>query len=79
MLLRLGRHAIPTRDLPNLDAVIGRAIFANQFFQRGSHPRLDFGLVRRAFGNHRLFDEMHYLLQRDRRLRRVDNRFELSF
>jgi len=58
----LVEHAIPTRDLPNLDAVIGRAIFANQFFQRGSHRDLTSVSSAAPSANHRLFDEMHYLL-----------------
>ena len=79
MLLGLGRHPVSARNLPNLDAVVGCAVLGNQFFQAGAHARPDLGVVRRPVGDNSIFHQLDDLLQRDRRLRRINDSFELSF
>ncbi len=79
MLLRLGGHAVPAGNLPNFNSVGGRAIVGHEFFQRSADLRFNLGIVRHTFGDHSLFHEQHDVVERDRRLRRVNNRFKFCF
>ncbi len=78
MLLGLGGHAISARDLADLDAAVGSSVVVDQFLKRDADVRLDlfFG---RAFGNRRLIQQLDDVIERDRRLRRVNNGFKFRF
>ena len=78
MLLGLGGHAISARDLANLDAAVGSSAIVDQFLKRDADARLDL-ILGRAFGNRRLFQQLDNVVERDRRFRRINNRFEFRF
>jgi len=59
--------------------MIRPAIFADEFFETRTHPRLHLRYVGCSVRDGGLFDKLGNLLQRNRRLRRVDDGFELSF
>ena len=78
MLLGFGGHAISARNLADLDATVGSSVVVDQFIERDADMPLDlfFGC---AFGNRRIAQQLDDVVERDRRLRRIDNRFKFSF
>ena len=78
MLLGLGGHAISARDLADLNATVGSSVVVDQFLKRDADTRLDL-IVGCAFGDRRFIQQLDNVIERDRRLRRINNGFKFSF